>query len=80
MLESPRIRRLRSDYRSLEKLRAESSILDFMPDPGTPNAPPEVYSVRFWGKGLWRPPGSTDVLVAGASRSRYPPGRLVPAE
>jgi len=63
MLESPRIRRLRSDQRSLEKLRSDSSILDFVAAAGPPQAPPEVYSVRFWGKGLWRPPGSADVLL-----------------
>jgi hypothetical protein len=63
MLESPRTRRLRSDYRALEKLRSESSILDFAIPPDPTGAPPEVYYIHFYGRGLFRPLGTTDVLV-----------------
>ena len=59
MRESPRIRRLRTDYKALENLRCESTIFDFT---ATGN-PPESYLVRFYGKGFWRPEGSSEVLV-----------------
>lgn len=58
MRESPRLRRLRSDYRAMQKLRAESSIIDFV----APGDPPETYLVRFFGKGLYRP-GNADGAV-----------------
>jgi len=48
MRDSPRVRRLRSDLRVLEALKAESTILDFE---STGN-PPDAYLVRFRGKGL----------------------------
>lgn len=59
MRESPRIRRLRNDRKALEKLRSESTILDF-------DATGELgdrYNVRFYGKGLWRPNGSSSVMI-----------------
>jgi hypothetical protein len=62
MRESPRIRRLRTDLKALEKLRDESSILDFE-TPGANRTPPESYVVRFRGRGLWRADRSTDVLI-----------------
>jgi ubiquitin-protein ligase len=57
--ESPRTRRLRTDRSALEKLHAESSILDFTPL----GDPAEAYMVRFHGKGLWRPAGNTRILT-----------------
>lgn len=56
---SPRERRLNSDLRALQELSNESSILDFE---GRGN-PPEQYRIFFHGKGLWRVPDSTDVLL-----------------
>lgn len=59
MRESPRIRRLRNDLKAIEQLRADSSILDFVA-----HGPlPESYLIRFYGKGLWRPDDSLDVVV-----------------
>ncbi len=52
--ESPRTRRLRTDRNALEKLRSESTILEFTPF----GDPAEAYLVRFHGKGVWRPGGS----------------------
>ena len=63
MRESPRIRRLRTDLKALERLRDESSILDFLIPQPLPNGPPEAYLVRFRGIGLWRPSGSGEVLI-----------------
>ncbi len=57
--ESPRMRRLRSDFKAIQKLKSESSIVDFVAD-GTP---PESYLIRFFGKGFWRPDGTNDVLM-----------------
>lgn len=62
MSDSPRVRRLRSDYRALEKLRAESSILEFAFPAGTGGAPPELYFIRLLGRGLFRMPGSSEVF------------------
>ena len=59
MRDSPRIRRLRTDRRALEQLRSESSILDFV----CHGDPAESYLIRFYGKGLWRPDGSPDILM-----------------
>lgn len=79
MRESPRIRRLRSDLKSMETLRAESSIVDFQ----VAGNPPDKYWVRFHGKGLWCPDGRPssimvrerhDVrIVLGASYPRIMP-------
>lgn len=63
MRESPRIRRLRSDFKALEKLREESSILDFEVANTTHDAPPESYAITFRGRGLWRADSSADVLI-----------------
>src|SRR5262245_43004709 len=58
--ESPRVRRLRTDLRALQELRAESSILEFESRSSAGDVP-EMYLVRFRGQGVWKPPGSTDV-------------------
>lgn len=63
MRESPRIRRLRTDLRALEKLREESSILDFEVSTATHDAPPESYAITFRGRGLWKDDSAPDVLV-----------------
>jgi hypothetical protein len=63
MRESPRIRRLRTDLKALEQLRAESSILDFSVPRGLYGTPPESYIVRFRGRGLWRSDGMDEPLV-----------------
>ncbi|MCO6457824.1 MAG: hypothetical protein J5I93_21165 [Pirellulaceae bacterium] len=55
MRESPRVRRLRADYRAMQQLRAESSILNFEVPGALYGGPPESYRVQFFGKGLWRP-------------------------
>ncbi len=57
--ESPRTRRLRTDRNALEKLHAESTILDFTPL----GDPAEAYLVRFHGKGIWRPAGSGRLTI-----------------
>ena len=50
MRESPRLRRLRSDYKSLQTLQAESTIFSFVGH----GDPPELYVLRFSGRGLWK--------------------------
>ncbi len=50
MRESPRIRRLRTDLKVLEAMKADSSILDFKPY----GNPPDSYVVRFRGRGVTR--------------------------
>lgn len=60
---SPRIRRLRSDLKAMEKLRDESSILDFSIPSAMHGGPPEVYVVRFHGKGLWKPDESNEIVT-----------------
>lgn len=59
MSDTPRTRRLRSDFRAMERLRADSSILDF----DFKNDPPNRYRVVFRGAGFFRQEHSTDVLV-----------------
>lgn len=59
MRESPRLRRLRSDFRAMSKLRDESSIVDFV----APGEPPESYLVRFFGQGFYRPAESDGVVA-----------------
>jgi ubiquitin-protein ligase len=51
MRDSPRIRRLRTDLKALESLKADSTILEF----SAQGTPPEAYIVRFRGRGLSRP-------------------------
>ncbi len=57
--ESPRTRRLRTDRNALEKLHAESTVLEFTPF----GDPAEAYLVRFHGKGAWRPAGNSRILL-----------------
>ena len=59
MRESPRIRRLRTDLKSLQQLKSESTIIDFTPY----GNPPESYRVRFHGKGFYRQRRNSHVLV-----------------
>ena len=49
--DTPRIRRLKNDQRVLERLRGESSVLDFKASGGIP---PTTYHVVFRGAGLVR--------------------------
>lgn len=57
MRESPRTRRLRSDHKALAALAEESSIFSFR----THGDPPDLYIVRFAGRGLWKPEGAGEV-------------------
>ena len=59
MRESPRIRRLRTDLKSLDRLREESTIFDFRAD----GDPPESYLITFRGTGLYRPRDSARIAV-----------------
>lgn len=59
MVESTRARRLRSDFRAMERLRAESSIIDF----DFERDPPTKYLVTFRGAGFYRQENSNDVLI-----------------
>lgn len=63
MRESPRIRRLRTDFRAMESLRTDSTVLDYTTPGELYGGPPEAYVVRFFGKGFWRPDGATEVMV-----------------
>ncbi len=64
MRESPRTRRLRSDYKALQQLRSESSILDFTVPGAAFGGAPEVYLVKFHGKGVWRTDDKKEVRVS----------------
>lgn len=79
MRESPRIRRLRTDLKALEALKADSTILEFE----ARGNPPEEYLVRFCGKGfsLGSEPARVVVqevhevaIALGASYPRVVPG------
>lgn len=59
MRDSPRIRRLHSDLKSLQQLATDSSIFDFTPY-GTP---PDFYVLRFSGPGCHKPDPSGNVIV-----------------
>ena len=59
MYESPRDRRLKSDFQALERLKVQSSILDFE----VLDQPPTRYIVTFRGKGLMQPPNSDAVTI-----------------
>jgi len=59
MRDSPRIRRLNSDLKSLQQLATDSSIFDFTPY-GTP---PDFYTFRFHGPGCHKPDPRGDVLL-----------------
>ena len=49
--ESPRSRRLKSDYKALELLASESNILSFT----SYGSPPDFYILRFRGRGFFKP-------------------------
>lgn len=57
--QSPRLRRLRTDHNALSRLKSESTVLDF----AARGNPPDHYLVRFRGRGLYRPDGSSRVAV-----------------
>src|ERR1051325_4741293 len=59
MYESPRDRRLKSDHQALERLKVQSSILDFEVVDSTPTR----YIVSFRVKGLMQPPNSDAVTI-----------------
>lgn len=61
--ESPRIRRLRSDLRAIQQLQADSTILQFTPNKPRGGGPPDAYSIRFHGRGFWRPESSREVAL-----------------
>jgi ubiquitin-protein ligase len=60
MRESPRVRRLRTDLRALEAMKADSTILDFV----AYGDPPEQYMIQFFGNGLTRNPEDNRVVIA----------------
>jgi len=62
MRDTPRLRRLRSDFRDMQLLAAESSILDFSYRSAGPEMPPDAYAVRFRGSGLERA-GSNRIAI-----------------
>jgi len=49
MWESPRLRRLRSDWKALQQLQSQSSIFEFY---AQTEEPPEAYVLRFRGPGI----------------------------
>jgi ubiquitin-protein ligase len=55
--ESPRSRRLKSDYKALELLASESNILSFT----SYGAPPDFYILKFRGRGFWKPDAQGEV-------------------
>lgn len=61
MRQSPRLRRLRSDLKAIERLKAESSILDYTVPGPMFGGPPDVYVAHFYGRGLCRVDGSNEV-------------------
>ncbi|MGO9468623.1 MAG: ubiquitin-conjugating enzyme E2 [Isosphaeraceae bacterium] len=58
MHQSPRIRRLRNDLVGLARLRTESSVFRFL----SQGDPPNVYSISFFGRSLWRDRGKVKTL------------------
>jgi ubiquitin-protein ligase len=59
MRESPRTRRLRTDLKALEALKADSTIVEYEAH----GHPPEEYLVRFHGKGFARGPDSASIVI-----------------
>src|SRR5688572_28266002 len=59
MRESPRSRRLKSDYKALEQLAAESTIFSFSPY----GNPADFYMLKFRGRGVWKPDRQGEVLL-----------------
>jgi hypothetical protein len=63
MRQSPRHRRLSSDERCLQQLKAISSIFDYAAYANDLAGPPEAYLITFHGRGLSRPEGCPDALI-----------------
>jgi ubiquitin-protein ligase len=59
MFDTPRMRRLRSDYKSLERLQAESTIFNFT----SIGTPPDHYVLTFHGRGMFRPEHANEPLT-----------------
>jgi ubiquitin-protein ligase len=59
MVDSPRLRRLRSDYKMLEQLKTESSIFDFE----AYGTPPDHYVLYFRGQGIYRVENASEVSL-----------------
>lgn len=64
LMDSPRSRRLVSDYEAMKALKENSSIIDFVAQ----GDPPERYMVTFRGKGLMRKSESEAVEIADVHR------------
>jgi hypothetical protein len=64
MHESPRTRRLRSDQRQMQQLKADSTIVDFVVPGAGHRDTPEVYEVYFRGRGLWKAEETNEVRLA----------------
>ena len=77
-MSSPRDRRLRSDFRAMQSLREESTIIEF----DSRGDPPTRYRVVFHGKGIWRPNKSDQIRIGDRHEvlitltSAYP--RMIP--
>lgn len=74
MRDTPRMRRLRTDRKGLEHLRAESSIFDFDPT----GEPCERYVLRFYGRGIWRPEAPHHIAVREMHEVRVKLGASYP--
>jgi len=73
---SPRIRRLRTDHRAMEKIRAESSIVEF----SCAGDPPNSYRIRFRGNGLARSDATGRVQVRETHDVRVELGASYPRQ
>lgn len=80
MRESPRDRRLRSDFRALMQLREESTLFDFVSGPTQGGRPPEEYLVRFSGPSFWRDAKSGEVLLHNAHEVKVNLGAAYPRQ
>lgn len=58
-MSSPRDRRLNSDFRAMQSLRDESTIIEF----DSRGNPPTRYRIVFQGKGVWKPMGVDEVQL-----------------
>jgi hypothetical protein len=63
MRMSPRLRRLRSDQKAMEQLRAESRILEYIAPGPMFGGPPETYTVRFHGLGVCTAGDSQEIQI-----------------
>jgi len=74
MRESPRTRRLRSDWKAIEQLRSESTILDFK----ATGTPPDSYMIRFFGQGIFLSESSSRIMVRDTHSVRVQLGAAYP--